>query len=204
MSAKVAVRACRAIALTIAAFAFGISQARAAGHVAQTTMQVQATVKPSVVLRLQDAPAQVTVSQADIARGYVDLPQSSLLSVDAGLLKPVLMVDFSPSGSVFAAVEVRTAELASVSRRASGGGASPGDVAEELNALPATGLGRPSGPGAPGVEQDLKTLSSVQDIARIVAAQESGNTTLISYRFRLASGVRPGRYPVPMIINVGL
>lgn len=200
MSAKTAIRAYWAIVL-VAGFALGLTQAQAAGHVAQTTLYVQAAVKPSVVLRLEHAAAQVSVSQADIARGYVDLPEGSLLSVNAGFLKPVLVVDFSPSGSAFASVEVRTADVRRVARR---GEVSPAEVAEELNALPATGTGRPAGPGAPGVEPELKSISSVDDALRMAAAYESGTTTLISYRFRLANGVRPGTYPVPMTVNVGL
>ena len=166
MSTRSVIRTFQAIAL-IAGVALALGQARAAGHLAQTTVQVRATVEPSVVLRLEHAAAQVTVSQADIARGYVDLPESSLLSVNAGFLKPVLVVDFSPNGSAFSSVEVKTAEL-------------------------------------PGVERELKALSSVDDVTRMAAAQENGSTTLISYRFRLTEGVRPGRYPVPMTLNVGL
>lgn len=203
MSAKSAVRACQAI-LLVAGIALGLTQARAAGHLAHTTLFVQAAVKPSVVLRLEHAAAQVSVTQADIARGYVDLPEGSLLSVNAGFLKPVLVVDFSPSGSAFASVEVRTADVRSVARRTRGVDVSPSELAEELNALPATGTGRPAGPGAPGVEPELKSISTVDDALRMAAAYESGTTTLISYRFRLADGVRPGTYPVPMTVNVGL
>ncbi|MGA8050140.1 MAG: hypothetical protein WCA09_08175 [Burkholderiales bacterium] len=200
MSAKSAVRACQAI-LLVAGISLGLTQARAAGHVTQTTLFVQAAVKPSVVLRLEHFAAQVSITQADIARGYVDLPESSLLSVNAGFLKPVLVVDFSPSGSAFSSVEVRTADVRGVVRRVD---VSRAEVAEELNALPATGSGRPGGPGAPGVEPELRSISSVDDALRMAAAYESGTTTLISYRFRLANGVRPGTYPVPMTVNVGL
>lgn len=166
MSCRSVIRTFQAIAL-IAGVSLAHGQARAAGHLAQTTLRVRATVEPSVVLRLEHAAAQVTVSQADIARGYVDLPESSLLSVDAGFLKPILVVDFSPSGSAFASVEVKAAQL--------------------------TGAG-----------PELNGLASVEELTREAAAQKIGTTTLISYRFRLANGVRPGRYPIPMTINVGL
>jgi hypothetical protein len=136
---------------------------------------------PSVVLSLENSAAQVSISEADIARGYIDLPESSLLSVNAGFLNPVLVVDFSPSGSPFKSVEMVTVDLRSLVRRTQVLEDSPIVLAGELKAIP-----------------------SLADATRLVAALESGSATLISYRFRLADDVQPGTYAIPMTVNVGL
>jgi hypothetical protein len=180
MSAESTGHAFARVAL-VAALVFGLAQARAAGHVATTVLEVRAAVVPSVVLSLENSAAQVSISEADIARGYIDLPESSLLSVNAGFLNPVLVVDFSPSGSPFKSVEMVTVDLRSLVRRTQVLEDSPIVLAGELKAIP-----------------------SLADATRLVAALESGSATLISYRFRLADDVQPGTYPIPMTVNVGL
>jgi len=154
-------------------------QARAAGHMSHAALEVQAAVEPSVVLQLEQRAVRVTVSEADIARGYVDVPENALLSVNAGFLKPVLVVDFSPTGSVFTSVEVMTTDLRSAAQRLRG--------LDWLNDLRGT-----------------KGFTSLDEALRFTAAEQSGTMALIGYRFRLAAGVRPGSYPVPMTVNVGL
>jgi hypothetical protein len=154
-------------------------QVRAQGHMSHAALEVQAVVKPSVVLQLDQRAVRVTVSESDIARGYVDVSENALLSVNAGFLKPVLVVDFSPTGSVFTSVEIMTTDLRSAAQRLRG--------LDWLNDLRGT-----------------KGFSSLDEALRYTGAEQSGTMALIGYRFRLAAGVRPGSYPVPMTVNVGL
>lgn len=69
---------------------------------------VVANVQPTAVLKFQFTTVQLNVTPEDIARGYIELPASSLLSVNAGKLVPNVVVDFMPTESAFRSLEIRT------------------------------------------------------------------------------------------------
>jgi len=164
----------------VAALALAPAPAWAQGFAPPGALQVRVTVRPSVMLRFDQRSVSVKVTPADIRRGYVDLPEDALLSIDAGIVKPVLVVDFSPSGSAFSSVELVTRNLRTGAERV-----------RALNWLQAL---RGAKAGSP----------SLNDALRLTAAAQTGTMTLISYRFRLAPGVRPGTYPLPMSVDIGL
>lgn len=65
-------------------------------------------VQPTAVLKFQFTTVQLNVTPEDIARGYIELPASSLLSVNAGKLVPNVVVDFTPTEGAFRSLEIRT------------------------------------------------------------------------------------------------
>ena len=149
------------------------------GHLSTTELNVRVKVEPSVMLRFDQRSVSVKVTEADIRRGYVDLPEDALLSIDAGYVKPLLVVDFSPSGSAFASVDMVTKDLRTGAERVR--------ALEWLQEL-----------------RGAKGDASLHDALALTAAEQTASMILISYRFRLAPGVRPGTYPLPMSVDIGL
>ena len=166
-------------AILVAAAALTPAPARAQGFAPPAQLQVRVRVEPSVMLRFDQRSVSVEVTPADIRRGYVDLPEDALLSIDAGTVKPLLMVDFSPSGSAFTSVDLVTQDLRT--------------GAERVRALDR--MQARQGPAG---------LAPRQQALALTAAEQAGTMMLISYRFRLAPGVRPGTYPLPMSVEIGL
>jgi hypothetical protein len=152
---------------------------RGGGHISISELHVRAEVVPSVMLRFDQRSVSVKVTPADIRRGYVDLPEDALLSIEAGTVKPSLVVNFSPNGSAFSSVDLVTKDARTGAERAR--------VLHWLEELR----------GAQG-------FSSLQEALRLTAGERTGTMMLISYRFRLAPGVRPGIYPLPMSVDIGL
>ena len=71
---------------------------------------VVVNVQPTAVLKFEFTSVQLNVTAEDIARGYIELPASSLLSVNAGKLVPNVVVDFTPAEGAFRSLEIRTRE----------------------------------------------------------------------------------------------
>jgi len=109
------------IALAVAALA--AAAPAASQRYAPAILHVSAEVQPSALLRLETRPASVAITEADIARGYVDVPARALLSVQTGRIRPTISAEVPPDAGPFRSVEVRTADGWS----AAGGGAAPRD-----------------------------------------------------------------------------
>jgi hypothetical protein len=69
-----------------------------AGGSAAARLPVSAEVSPSVVVNVGVRLAEVRLSEADIARGYVELRIGSLAQVKSGATLPVALLEFEPSG----------------------------------------------------------------------------------------------------------
>jgi hypothetical protein len=69
-------------------------------------LSVRVEVKPSAAFKLELKTAQLAISDADVALGYVDLPASTRLSVSTGRFRPAVLLDFSPGMGPFKSVEV--------------------------------------------------------------------------------------------------
>jgi hypothetical protein len=94
--------------LLIGAAAFLLPASADTGKKAFGLISVAANVQPTAVLKFQSKTVQLTVTPEDIARGYIELPASSLLSVNAGNLRPNVVVDFTPTQGAFKSLEIRT------------------------------------------------------------------------------------------------
>ena len=72
-----------------------------AGGSRSAVLAIVVTVRPSATFRLESRRLEVAVSEEDIARGYVDVPASSVLSVDVGRLHPVIVAQLEAAESRF-------------------------------------------------------------------------------------------------------
>jgi len=70
---------------------------------------VRASVQPSAAVKLDFKSTQIVVTDGDISRGYVELPASSVVSVQAGGLVPEIVMDFTPMPDAFKSMEIRAA-----------------------------------------------------------------------------------------------
>jgi len=115
-----------ALALCLALAAFPAAAAES-GKKAFGVITVMANVQPSVVVKYEFKALQRSVTAEDIARGYIDLPASALLSVNAGKLAPLIVVDFVPvEGLKYVSIRSKETKVA---------------AAELLDRLPAPGAG---------------------------------------------------------------
>jgi hypothetical protein len=73
-------------------------------------LSVDAEVKPSAAFKLELKTAQLTVRDADVALGYIDLPASTLFRMSTGRFRPTVLLDFSPGMGPFKSVEVLAAD----------------------------------------------------------------------------------------------
>jgi len=77
--------------------------------VAATTgsvLQVHAEVSPSAVLRIETRDVEIRVSEADLARGYVEVPTEGMVRVEAGRATPAAVLEFDPSGGPFRSMAI--------------------------------------------------------------------------------------------------
>lgn len=80
------------------------------GKKAFGVLQVFAIVQPSAAFKFEFRNEAVVVTPGDLARGFVDLPAASMLSIDTLALRPDITVDFSPVADLFKSLEIRTEE----------------------------------------------------------------------------------------------
>lgn len=184
----------RAIAAWAAIALAGLSAlpaATEAGGMAQAVVLVSATVQPSAVFKFEVRTPNISIGPADIKRGYIEVAAGSLLSVSAGKVVPVVIVDFAPQEGVFKSLEVRTERSWRVAAEAADSEA----LWKNLKSPPSTALGKP-GMAEKGVdERALKTL---------VKSGDENNLTALAYRFNLSYKARPGNYPVPLTLSFNL
>src|SRR5258708_32547833 len=89
------------------ALAASPAAAAESGKKAFGVITVMANVQPSVVVKYEFTARQRSVTPEDIARAYIDLPASALLSVNAGKLAPLIVLDFAPVEGRLKYVEIR-------------------------------------------------------------------------------------------------
>jgi hypothetical protein len=162
-----------------------------AGGMSHGVMLVSASVRPSAMFRFSANSSIIAISAADIERGYVDIPAASLLSVSAGKVPPVVVVEFAPQVSAIKSVEVKTER----GWRVAAGGATADLLWQYFDSLPATASSRPS---ALGPRLDALSLTAT--------AESPGDNRLteFTYRFNLSDKARPGNYAVPLTLNITL
>jgi hypothetical protein len=68
-------------------------------------------VKPSAAFKLDVSNAQLDISNADVARGYIELPAGSRLSMSTGRIRPTVLLDFLPGMGPFKSVEITSEDL---------------------------------------------------------------------------------------------
>ncbi len=161
-----------------------------AGQSAFNVLTVTAQVQPSAVLRYEASSAPLTVTPEDILRGYIDVPRASLLAVNAGMLTPSVIVDFTPVAGLFESVDIR-AEKVNV-------------AAARLSELPPPGAGRPIAVAEDALGASLKTLAEpvASNVPETIAS--GGTASTLTYRISLSQSAKPGNYPLPLTVSVNL
>ena len=148
-------------------------------------------------MKFEVVPINISISAEDIARGYIDVPVGSLLSIKSGQALPPVIIDFTMGDGVFTAVEVREREQAKLEsmggiRRTELG---PDDTTTEelIKKAPV-----PSG----DVASERKMKEGAGSAGAGETSSKDRNTGVYAYRFRLSSKAKPGEYQIPVILNI--
>ena len=169
-----------AFALCLALAAFPAAAAAESGKKAFGVITVTANLQPSAVIKYEFKALQLSATAEDIARGHIDLPASLLLSVNAGKLAPLIVVDFVPVEGRLRYVEIRSKQTKVA-------------AAEPLDRLPA--------PGAGLLRAQLRGLGPNKPMAM---PGSGASEAVLSYRIHFADQARPGNYSVPLTVNITL
>src|SRR2546428_6027187 len=172
------------------ALAASPAAAAESGKKAFGVITVMANVQPSVVVKYEFKGLQRSVTAEDIARGYIDLPASALLSVNAGKLAPLIVVDFVPVEGHLKHVEIRSKE-AKVA------------ATELLDRLPAPG-GKPTSEDLDLLRARLRALGEFGPDKPVAMPGSGPSEAVLSYRIHFADQARPGNYSVPLTVNITL
>ena len=169
-------------------------------------MSVRASVSPSVVMKFEASPMQLSVTEDDIVRGYVDVPGDSRLTIDTDkTLRNIanITLDYEPNPYNFTSIQIArrspqtvdpssdAARLANVQVAArtlqTGEPRSDAMLPDYLNGLPATAAG-PSGEQLEGAQ----------------AVNARGSVTSLGYRLMLPAKIKPGKISVPLTLSLQL
>ena len=74
-------------------------------------LSVGVHVRPSAAFKLHLNNAQLEISNADVARGYIELAAGSRLSMSTGRIRPTVLLDFLPGMGPFKSVEISSEDL---------------------------------------------------------------------------------------------
>src|SRR2546426_777053 len=172
------------------ALAASPAAAAESGKKAFGVITVMANVQPSVVVKYEFKTLQLSVTGEDIARGYIDLPASALLSVNAGKLAPLIVVDFVPvEGLKYVSIRSKETKVAAT---------------ELLDRLPAPGAGKPTSEDLDLLRTRLRTLGEFGPHKPMAMPSSSASEAVLSYRIHFAGQARPGNYSVPLTVNITL
>jgi hypothetical protein len=141
---------------TLALFALGVSGTVLASSTS-ATMSVSVQVQARTLLNVESQPPSLVLTEADMARGYVEVPAVSRIRVRSNDPSGYLLA-FDVTAGPFTAIEV-------------------------------TGLGPAARISANG-GWILRPFAGTQPV-----------TSELTYRFLLASNVRPGTYPWPVALT---
>ncbi len=178
------------LALCLALAAFPAAAAES-GKKAFGVITVKANVQPSAVIKYEFKAQQLGVTAEDIARGYIDLPVSALLSVNAGKLAPLIVVDFVPVEGHLKYIEIRSKETKVA-------------ATELLDRLPAPGAGKPTSEDLDLLRARLRALGEFGPDKPVAMPGSGASEAVLSYRIHFADQARPGNYSVPLTVNITL
>ena len=161
-------------------------------------VSVRAMVSPTVAMKFESGSTKLSVTEEDIARGYIDVPGTSRLTLNSDRSAQQLAnvsIDYEPNASGFSSVQLATRTLPAGERNADT------TLAGIINALPATAAGRSS----------VDAREDAQGEARSKAGDEGaepgrvrGSVTSLGYRLTLPKGIKPGDISVPLTLNLQL
>lgn len=161
-------------------------------------MSVRASVSPTVVMKFEASSMQLSVTEDDIARGYIDVPGTYRLTINIDKTMRHLaniMVDYEPNPNNFTSIQVAARTL----QPDEPGADTMLALADYINALPATGAGPSDEPQSPAEgDRIVKTLDSAQTVS------VGGSVTSFGYRLMLPEKIKPGNISVPLTLSLQL
>lgn len=181
-------------------------------------ISVRATVSPTVVMKFESSSMQLSVTERDIERGYIDVPGTFRLTLNGDrAMQQVanVTVDYEPNPYNFTSIQVAARTLET---------SEPGSdtmlaLGLDVNALPATAAGRSDtskanerSPDAKlGLAQDINepqsSFENVESAKTFNSAQTvntHGSVTLLGYRLILPEKIKAGNISVPLILSLQL
>lgn len=161
-------------------------------------LSVTASVSPSVVLKYETTPMPLRVTEADIARGYIDVPGADRLTIDADrTMEPLakITIDYEPNPHSFTSVQVASQTL----QRGDASSERVAALASYVNELPATAAG-PAG-------KPRKTTEGGASVNTFNAAHSVSNrasVTSLDYRLMLPKNIKPGNISATLTLSLQL
>ena len=159
-------------------------------------VSVRTMVSPTIKMQFESSSMQLSITEEDIAHGYIDVPGTNRLTLNSDRSAQQLAnisLDYEPDPYQFSSSQLATSTLPAAERNADSG------LAGSINALPAS-AGGPSGEASPGAQDDAG-FSAPTDIK---PSAPRGSVTSFGYRLMLPKSIKPGDLSVPVTLNIQL
>lgn len=156
-------------------------------------MSVRASVSPTVVMKFEASPMQLSVTEDDIARGYVDVPGTYRLTINTD--RPLrhlanIMVDYEPNLYNFTSLQVAARTLQT--------GESSYDTRRLANTQIAARTPQTAEPS-----YDIRRLANVQVAARTLQTDEPRSDTMLPNYINALPATAAGPYGEPQKPTAG-
>ena len=179
-------------------------------------MSVRALVSPTVVMKFEASSMRLSVTEDDIARGYIDVPGTYRLTINSDRTMQHLaniMVDYEPNPYNFTSIQVASRTLQKgepdphdfasiqVAAQTTESGESRYDtgLANHINALPATAAG-----SSGDLRKSMNDYQSVKNFDDTRTVSVRGSVTSLGYRLMLPEKIKPGNISVPLTLSLQL
>lgn len=164
-----------------------------AAGIGMSTIPVAMLVQPSAMVKFEVVPISISISMADIARGYIDIPVGSLLNVKSGQALPPVIIDFSMGDGAFKSVELREPETAKLEPVEGSRLTETGSASNTLESASKKTTELPE-------STESKKVADEDQLKKGAGVDRS--TAPFAYRFRLSDKAKPGDYQVPLVLNI--
>lgn len=147
-------------------------------------------------MKFEASSTQLSVTENDIARGYIDVPGTYRLTINTDRTMQHLaniMVDYEPNPYNFTSIQVAARTLQTGEPR------SDTMLANYIDALPATAAGPSDQPQKPTEgDRSVKTFDGAQTVS------VRSSVTSLGYRLMLPGKIKPGNISVPLTLSLQL
>lgn len=155
-------------------------------------------MSPTVVMKFDASSMQLSITEDDIARGYIDVPGTYRLTLTGDRTMQHLAnitLDYEPNPYNFTSIQVASLTLQTGENNSDAMLA----LANGIDALPATAAGRSDELQTPMEgDRNVKTFESTNNVSA------RGSVTSLGYRLMLTEKIRAGNISVPLILGVQL
>ena len=179
-------------------------------------MSVRALVSPTVVMKFEGSSVQLSVTEDDIARGYVDVPGNYRLTINTDKTMQQLAtitVDYEPNPYKFTSIQIAARTLQSgepnpydfTSIQIAARALQPGEPASDatlsgfINAMPATAAG-----AFDGSRKSTEIDNSGGTLPRAQSDGGRASVTSLGYRLMLPENSKPGNISLPLTLSLHL